>query len=402
VPNSRPISVPIYQASNFSFDDPDALAEALERPDSGFVYSRYANPTTRALENTIAALEGGAAAIATASGMGAINSVLQSNLRTGDHVIAQNCLYGGTVATLNDLSARFGVDVTFIPGDDPAEVAAAVRPNSRLLYLETIANPMTRVVDLPAFLAAGKQAGLLTVVDNTFASPVLCRPIEHGADVVLHSATKYLGGHSDVTGGMLVIADRARYEPIWHHTMELGASIDPFAAWLLIRGVQTLPLRMRQHCANAATLAERLATHPAVEAVHWPGDASHPDHEVAKRLLPDGYGGVLAFDLAGGRAAGHALSKGIRLAKLAASLGGVETTLIHPGSTTHRQLDPTALRAAGIGEGTVRLAVGIEDVDDLWDDLVQALPALGQAPEGVLGGLVRTEQPRFDDHAGVE
>jgi methionine-gamma-lyase len=298
--------------------------------------------------------------------------VLLSTLRAGDHVIAQNCLYGGTYATFGDLTARFGIEVTYVPGHDPAEVAAAVRPNTRMLYLETIANPVTQVVDLPAYLAAGRAAGLLTVVDNTFATPLLCRPIEHGADVVLHSATKYLGGHSDVTGGILVFADDERYRTVWHHTMELGATPDPFAAWLTIRGIQTLPLRIRQHCANAAVLADRLATHPAVASVRWPGHPSHPDHAVARQHLSD-FGGVLAFDLAGGREAGHAFTKGVRLAKLAVSLGGVETTLLHPASSSHRQLDAEALQAAGIGEGTVRLSVGIEHVEDLWDDLSQAL-----------------------------
>jgi methionine-gamma-lyase len=372
LPNSKPVSVPIYQATNFAFDDPDALAEALNNPDHGYVYSRYGNPTIRALEDLVAGLEGGVAAVSTASGMGAISSVLLSTLRAGDHVIAQNCLYGGTYATFGDLTARFGIEVTYVPGHDPAEVAAAVRPNTRMLYLETIANPVTQVVDLPAYLAAGRAAGLLTVVDNTFATPLLCRPIEHGADVVLHSATKYLGGHSDVTGGILVFADDERYRTVWHHTMELGATPDPFAAWLTIRGIQTLPLRIRQHCANAAVLADRLATHPAVASVRWPGHPSHPDHAVARQHLSD-FGGVLAFDLAGGREAGHAFTKGVRLAKLAVSLGGVETTLLHPASSSHRQLDAEALQAAGIGEGTVRLSVGIEHVEDLWDDLSQAL-----------------------------
>jgi cystathionine beta-lyase/cystathionine gamma-synthase len=372
LPHSRSISVPIYQASNFAFDDPDALAESLERPDYEFVYSRYSNPTTRALENTIAQLERGTAAIATASGMGAINAMLLSLLRTGDHVIAQNCLYGGTYATLKDFEERFGIAVTFVSGTDPAEVTAALRPSTKVLYLETIANPMTRVTDLPAFTAVAKQAGLITVVDNTFASPIFCRPIEHGVDIVLHSATKYLGGHNDVTGGVLVFADLSTYQRVWHHAIEVGVNADPFAAWLMLRGIQTLPLRMRQHHENAATLADRLAGHPAVTAVHWPGRADHPDRAVAERLL-DGYGGVLAFDLEGGREAGFSLSKRIRLIHLAASLGGVTSNLMHPASTSHRQLDEEALRAAGIGPGTVRLSVGIEHVDDLWADLEQAL-----------------------------
>jgi cystathionine beta-lyase/cystathionine gamma-synthase len=372
LPHSRSLSVPIYQASNFAFDDPDALADALERPDGEFAYSRYANPTIRALENTVAALEGGVAAVATASGMGAVNSILLSLVQSGDHVIAQRCLYGGTYATLADLAERFGVEVTYVSGRDPAEVSAALRPNSKLLYLETVANPMTQVVDIPAFTAVAKPAGLLTVIDNTFATPILCRPIEHGVDVVLHSATKYLGGHSDVTGGILVFADAGLHRKVWYHAMEMGASADPFAAWLTIRGIQTLPLRMREHSANAATLADRLAEHPAISAVYWPGRADHPDHEVATRLL-DGYGGMMAFDLAGGREAGFTLGKRVRLIKLAASLGGVQSNLMHPATTSHRQFDAEQLRAAGIGEGTVRFSVGIEDVDDLWRDLDQAL-----------------------------
>jgi methionine-gamma-lyase len=372
LPHSRSISVPIYQTSNFAFDDPEALADSLERPDHEFVYSRYANPTVRALEDAVTTLEGGVAAVATASGMGAINGVLLSMLRTGDHVIAQSCLYGGAYATLVDLRQRFGVEVSFVGGDDPAEVTAAVRPNTKILYLETIANPMTRVTDLPAFAAAAKRAGLLTIVDNTFASPIFCRPIEHGADIVLHSSTKYLGGHSDITGGVLVFADLERYREVWHHVIELGVNADPFAAWLTIRGIQTLPLRMPRHHASAGTLADLLAEHPAVAAVHWPGRGDHPDHAVAARLL-DGYGGVLAFDVVGGREAGFTFSKRIRLIRLAASLGGTTSTAMHPATTSHRQLDEQALRAAGIGPGTVRLSVGIEDVEDLWADLDQAL-----------------------------
>ncbi|WP_216205377.1 trans-sulfuration enzyme family protein [Amycolatopsis aidingensis] len=372
--DARPISVPIYQAANFAFDDPDALAESMERPDGAFVYSRYGNPTIRALENALADLEGGVAGIATASGMGAINTVLLSMLNAGDHIIVQRCLYGGTYASMRDLTTRFGIELTFLPGKDPAEVAAAVRPNTRLLYLETVANPMTDVIDLPAFLAAGRQAGLTTVVDNTFATPLLCRPIELGADVVLHSATKYLGGHSDVIGGIIVLARERHYRPTWHYATELGACADPFAAWLTIRGLQTLPLRIRQQCANARVLADRLAAHPAVASVRWPGRADHPDHEVATRHLAD-YGAIISFDLAGGREAGYALGKQVRLAQLAGSLGGVETTVMHPASTSHRQLDQEALAAAGIGAGTVRLSVGIEDAGDLWADLEQALAA---------------------------
>ncbi|MBP2472955.1 methionine-gamma-lyase [Crossiella equi] len=373
VPNSRPLSVPLYQASTFAFDDPDTLAAAMAAPDQGFAYSRYANPTTRALEDAVAGLEGGVAAVATASGMGAISTALLSVLGAGDHVLVQRCLYGGTVALLSDLSRRFGVEVTYLPGEDPAEVLAALRPNTRALYLETISNPLTRVVDLPGFLAAATGAGIVSIVDNTFATPLLCRPHAFGADVVLHSATKYLGGHSDVTGGILSFREEALHRSVWQHGMELGATPDPFAAWLTIRGLHTLPLRVRRHCANAAHLAPRLAAHPAVTRVHWPGLPDHRDHHATGHL--SGHGGMLSFDLAGGREAGHRFAKSLGLIHLAGSLGGVETTVMHPASTSHRQLSDEELAAADIAPGTVRVSVGIEDPDDLWQDLAQALDA---------------------------
>jgi cystathionine beta-lyase/cystathionine gamma-synthase len=373
--NCRPLSVPLYQSSSFAFDHPDALAEAMARPDGEFVYSRRGNPTVRALEQAVADLEEGSAALATASGMGAISAVLLSHLRTGDHVLAQRCLYGGTYSLLSDLAARFGIEVSYVSGNDAEEVRAAARPTSRLLYLETIANPTTRVADLPALLEAGRELGLVSVVDSSFASPALCRPLRFGADVVVHSSTKYLGGHSDLTGGVAVFASSDRYERCWKHAVDLGSTADPFAAWLTIRGLHTLHLRMERHCDSAAFLAHRLADHPSVAAVHWPGLSGHPDHVLAKRIL-SGFGGVLSFDLAGGREAGHALLSRVRLAGLAPSLGGVETLVLHPASTSHRELDPLALRDAGIGEGTVRVAVGLEHPEDLWADLSQALSTL--------------------------
>jgi len=372
---SRPVSVPIYQTSTFAFADPAACAAALTYPDAGFAYSRYRNPTTGALEDAVADLEGGAAAIAASSGMGAINAVLLALLRPGDHVIAQQCLYGGTYSVFTSLASRYGIDVSYITGRDPQELAAAVRPESRLLFLETIANPTVAVGDLPALLAAGRAAGLTCVVDNTFATPVLCRPIEHGADIVVHSATKYLGGHDDVTLGLVVFADREMYRALWKSSVDLGVAADPFAAWLTVRGLKTLVLRMARHCANAAFLAERLAAHPAVAAVHWPGLASHPDHTVARRLL-SGYGGMVAFDVTGGREAGLRFITALRLAAMGPSLGGVETLVLHPASTSHRQLDAAGLSAAGIGEGSIRVSVGLEHPEDLWADFQQALAAV--------------------------
>jgi methionine-gamma-lyase len=369
---STPLAVPLYQTSSFAFDDLDLLAGSMTRPDGAFVYTRFGNPTVAALEQAVADLEGGAAAMATSSGMGAVNLLLHATLRAGDHVIAQRRLYGGTYAVLRDLADRYGIEVSYVSGHDPEEVRAAIRPRSRLLYLETIANPTGHVSDQPALAAVAREAGLLTAVDNTFASPMLCQPIRHGADVVLHSVTKYLGGHSDVTGGLVVFAARERHREVWEHAVEFGATADPFAAWLTIRGLRTLPLRMRRHCDNAAAIAHRLAAHPAVGAVHWPGLPDHPSHEVAERLL-SGYGATFCFDLAGGYDAGPAFIDKLRLIQLAPSLGGIETLVLHPASTSHRQLGPDELRAAGIGAGTIRIAVGIEDPDDLWNDLDQAL-----------------------------
>ncbi|OEV05594.1 trans-sulfuration enzyme family protein [Streptomyces oceani] len=369
----RPLSVPIHQSSAFAFDSADALAEAMAGPDRAYVYTRRGNPTVRTLERLLSCLEGGHAALATASGMGAMSAVLLALLRPGDHVVAQRCLYGGTHSVLADLAERYGIDVDRVEGDDAAELSAALRPGTtRLLLLETIANPTCQVPDLPALLATARAAGVVSVVDNSLASPVLCRPIEHGADIVVHSTTKYLGGHSDVLGGAAVFAAPELYGTVWTRAVELGAAADPFAAWLTVRGIQTLPLRMRQHCANAELIAGRLAAHPRVRRVFWPGLPGHPSRAVAERVL-EGGGGMLAFELAGGRTAGREFVERVRVARLALSLGGVETLVTHPASTSHRELDEGELSAAGVSVGLVRVGVGIEHPEDLWKDLEQAL-----------------------------
>ncbi|MFF8770684.1 trans-sulfuration enzyme family protein [Kitasatospora sp. NPDC015120] len=373
---SRPLGVPLHQGHVFAFPDSDSLADAFGGPDGAFFYSRFGNPTVRSLERAVAGLEGGGDALAAASGMGAITTVLGALLRSGDHVIAQQSLYGGTFAALADLTARWGVSVTHVRGDDPEEVRAALRPTTRLLYLETVSNPTARVTDLPGLIGAVREAGVLSVVDNTFTTPLLCRPIEHGADIVIHSATKYLGGHSDVLAGLAVFADVDLHRRVWHHAVEQGAALDPFAAWLTLRGMQTLGLRVRRQNETALDLARGLAAHPAVALVHHPGLPGHPDHERARRLLPDGQGGVFAFDLAGGRQAARSFVGAVRLASLAPSLGGVHTLVLHPASTSHRQLSDDELTAAGIGPGTVRIAVGIEHPEDIRADLEQALAAL--------------------------
>ncbi|MET9438133.1 aminotransferase class I/II-fold pyridoxal phosphate-dependent enzyme [Streptomyces sp. NPDC006551] len=372
-PGSRPLSVPLVQSSAFAFDSADELAEAMAGPDGRYVYSRRGNPTVRALEKTLAGLEGGDSAIAFASGMGAISGVLLALLRPGDHVVAQRCLYGGTYAVLSDLAERYGIEVSHVSGDDAAEFEAAARhPRTRLLVMETIANPTGQVPDLPGMLAAARGLGITSVVDNSLASPVLCRPLELGADIVVHSTTKYLSGHSDVLGGAAVFADGELRRAVWPRTVELGACADPFAAWLTLRGITTLPLRMREHCANAAVLAERLAARADVSAVHYPWLAGHPSYATARKVLSGG-GGLLSFELAGGREAGRAFIERVRIARLALSLGGVETLVTHPASTSHRELDVDALAAAGIGAGLVRVSVGIEGVEDLWSDFERAL-----------------------------
>jgi O-acetylhomoserine/O-acetylserine sulfhydrylase-like pyridoxal-dependent enzyme len=372
LPTERPLAPPIWQTSTFAFEDAEHYAHTLRQPRQGFVYTRYENPTTAALEAVVADLEGGAEGLAAASGMGAIATVLLSLASAGDHLVAQRDLYGGSWSLLAHTAPRFGIEVDFVDAGDPDAVRAALRPTTRAVYAETIANPTITVADLPALAEVAAGAGVPLVVDNTVASPYLCRPLEHGAAVVVHSATKYLGGHNDVVGGVAVFADPERHAAAWQAMIELGASADPFAAWLVLRGVKTLALRMRGHGANARLLAELLAAHPKVARVYWPGLPDHPTAGLAAKLL-DGDPGMLSFDLAGGREAGRRFIEATRVAALAPSLGAVETLVSHPASTTHRQLDAGALAAAGIGEGMVRVSVGLEDGADLAEDFTRAL-----------------------------
>jgi cystathionine beta-lyase/cystathionine gamma-synthase len=363
----QPVAVPLYQTANFVFDDPAAVGDAMGSPDN-FVYSGYANPTARALEDAMTDLEGGTASFVTGSGSGAVNAVFHSLLRHGDHVVAQRALYGGTVSILNNLVDRWGIEVTYIDGVDPDELRAAIRPTTRILHLETISNPIGHVPDMPALTAVARTRGIVTTVDNTFATPLLCRPIEHGADVVIHSATKYLGGHHDVVGGVAVFADRERYLDAWQHATRLGVIVDPFAAWLVLRGLKTLHLRVERQCSNAQYLAEQLAAHPEVAAVHHPGLPSHPSHERASKLL-NGYGGTLAVDVPDALA----FMRRLELVLNAPSLGGTETIVMHPATTSHRSLSPEQMRAAGVGPNQVRIALGVEHPEDIWADVSQAL-----------------------------
>ena len=370
--HGRPVSVPIYQTSVFAFDDADDITGALNDPRGQFGYSRFSNPTVRALEDAAGALEGASATVATASGMGAIAVAVSSLLEAGDHIVVQQSMYGGTAGLFADLVKRWGIRITEIPGDEPTALAATLRPDTRLVYLETISNPMTAVADIAALAGVARDRGVLTVVDNTFASPILCRPLEHGADIVVHSTTKYIGGHSDLTGGVVCYADTVRYRAGWAYAVAIGVTPDPHAAWLTLRGLQTLPLRIRQACANATELATRLAEHPAVSAVHHPSLPTHPQHALAGKLL-DLPGAMLSFDLVGGAAAAKQFAAAVSLIQLAPSLGGVETLTMHPASSSHRAYSPEQLARAGISPGTIRLSTGIEDVEDIWDDLTRAL-----------------------------
>lgn len=372
-PAERPAAPPIYQTSTFAFADADDFTAALAGPDDGFAYSRLGNPTTAALERSCADLEDGAGALAFASGMAAVSTTLMA-VAAGGHVVAQRDCYGGTYHLLDRVLPRLGISTQLVDGDDLAAVDAALAGDASVLYVETIANPTMRVADLPALAGLAHRHGARLIVDNTVASPILCRPLAHGADIVVHSATKYLGGHSDVVGGLAVFADDETQRAAWELLIDLGGCADPLASWLVLRGLRTLELRLQRHSANAGALADFLSARPEVTRVYWPGLDGHPSAEVAARVL-DGPSGFLSFDLAGGREAGRRAVESVRLAAQAPSLGGPETLVSHPASTTHRQLDDAALAAAGIGQGMIRVSAGLEHPDDLMADFAGALDA---------------------------
>lgn len=368
-----PLSDPIYQSATFGFDDMEHFASvAKTKVSGGYLYSRWANPTVDALARTIATLEGAQATACYASGMGAIHSTLATLLASGDHVVTARQLYGGTFGLMSHAFPRLGIDVAMVDVTDHDAVAAAFTDRTKVLYCETIGNPTLPVADLETLAAIAHGHDVPLVVDGTFTPPCLLRPIEHGADLVIHSATKFLGGHSDVTAGV-VSGTRESIERIRLHAIDTGPVLAPIEAWLTARGVQTLALRVERICRNAQAVAEMLAAHPSVERVLYPGLSSHPQHDLALRLLPDGAGGMLAFDVAGGIEAGRRVMEKVEIALPAASLGGTKTLVVHPASVTHTQLSRTERERFGIGDGMLRVSVGIEDVDDLLSDFEQAL-----------------------------
>jgi cystathionine beta-lyase/cystathionine gamma-synthase len=365
-------SVPIFQTSTFRFDTLEAFAETINFRRPGYTYTRgYGNPTLLAFERVMADLEGTESAISFASGMAAIHTVLTTNASVGDRLVASAELYGGTYSLFTKVLPRYGVQVDLVNPHDLDAVAAALA-GAKLFYVETIANPNVTVADLEALGALCHAAEVPSAVDNTFASPYLCTPAGLGFDYVLHSATKYIGGHNDLIGGVVCCSEE-RMEGLRSTVIETGATLAPLEAWLCMRGLATLELRMVRHTATAASLASFLEQHPKVEAVHHPSLASHPQRALAERLLPKGSGGMLAFEVAGGVEAGTRFCDAVELAWVAGSLGGVQTLIGHAASTTHRQMDADARRAAGIADGLIRVSVGLEDLDDIVRDFARAL-----------------------------
>jgi methionine-gamma-lyase len=369
---AQPVAPPIYQTATYAFDDPEVLAETIRRgKDAGFVYTRWHNPTRALLEEIVADLEGAERAVSFASGMAAISTVLATLAGSGDHVVTSPSLYGGTHSVMTDILPRWGIEVTMAPSARAEDLVAALRPGTAACYVETIGNPTLAVPDLEAVAGACRRNGTPLVVDNTFASPYLCTPLRFGADVVVHSTTKYIGGHADVTGGVAAGREDLLRE-VRALSIDLGGVAGAFDAWLAVRGVQTLALRMERHSETAAELARMLEDHPKVARLWYPGLPSHPDHEVARRILRAG-GGMVSFELAGGYDAGTRFQEALEIAKVAPSLGGTHTLAVHAASVTHTQLSPEQRRALGISDGFIRVSVGLEDPEDLLDDFARAL-----------------------------
>ncbi len=399
-------AVPIYQTTSFVFDDTTDASALFALQKFGNVYSRIGNPTVSALEERLASLDGGLGAVATASGQAAEFLTFAALAGVGEQIVAGAGLYGGTITQLDVTLRRFGVDTTFVPGADPEKVAAAITDRTKVVFAEVIANPSGEIADIAALADVAHAAGLPLMVDATLATPYLCRPIEHGADIVIHSATKFLGGHGTTLGGVIVEAGRFDWgngrfptmtEPVpsygglswWGNFQEfgwltkvraeqlrdIGPALSPFAAFLLLQGVETLPQRMAAHVGNARAVAEWLAADSRVTFVRWAGLPDHPHHELAARYTPEGPGAVFAFGVRGGRAAGERFIGAVQLASHLANVGDARTLVLHPASTTHRQLTEAQLQDAGVPEDLVRISVGLEDVEDILWDLDQALAA---------------------------
>ena len=368
------LAMPIYQTSTFIFDSAEQGGRRFALEEDGYIYTRLGNPTTTVLENKIAALEEGEAAVATSSGMGAISSTLWTVLKAGDHIVTDKTLYGCTFALMNHGLTKFGVEVTFVDTSNLDEVKKAMKKNTRVVYLETPANPNLKIVDLEALSKiAHTNPNTLVIVDNTFATPYMQKPLKLGADIVVHSVTKYINGHGDVIAGLVItnkeLADQIRFVGLKDMT---GAVIGPQEAYYIIRGMKTFEIRMERHCKNARAVADFLNKHPKIQKVYYPGLETHPGYEIAKKQMKD-FGAMISFELKGGFEAGKALLNNLSLCSLAVSLGDTETLIQHPASMTHSPYTKEEREAAGITDGLVRLSVGLENVEDIIADLEQGL-----------------------------
>jgi O-succinylhomoserine sulfhydrylase len=365
-------SEPLFLTSSYVFPSAAEAAARFSGEKPGNIYSRFTNPTVRAFEERLASLEGGESCIATASGMVAILSTALALLKAGDHVVSSRNVFGPTVLLFNNYLGRFGVETTFVPLTDLAAWERAIRPNTKLLFIETPSNPLTEVADIAALAKLAHAKGALLVVDNCFCTPALQRPLALGADIVIHSATKYLDGQGRCVGGA-VVGDRERVgKDVYGFMRTAGPSLSPFNAWVFLKGLETLNLRMKAHCASALEIARWLESQPAVKKVYYPGLASHPQHALAGKQQA-AYGGIVAFEVKGGKAAAWKVVDGVKVFSITANLGDTKSTITHPATTTHGRLTPEQRAEAGIDDGLIRLSVGLEDVNDLKRDLAAGL-----------------------------
>ncbi|MBN2800290.1 MAG: aminotransferase class I/II-fold pyridoxal phosphate-dependent enzyme [Deltaproteobacteria bacterium] len=369
------VAPPIYQTSTFAFETPEQGARRFKGQEDGFIYTRIGNPTIKMLEDNVAALEGGGSGVATGSGMAAISVAFLSELASGDHVVMSDTVYGPSRLLLEHELKRFGVESTFVNSADLDKVRAAFRRNTKMVHIETPTNPTLQITDVRAVAELAHQHGALLMVDNTFASPILQRPLDLGADIAMHSMTKYINGHGDVVAGMLVARDPALFKRLLATRVKWGFNMDPHQAWLVLRGVKTLHLRVRAAQENAKVMAALIEGHPAVEKAIYPGLTSHPQYALAQEQMK-GPGSMITFYLKGGLAAGVKLMNTVEIPALAVSLGGVESLIEHPASMTHAGLSDAELEETGITAGLVRLAVGVETLDDLLADMKNALDSL--------------------------
>lgn len=361
----------LFLTSSFVFESAAQAAARFKGEEPGNIYARFTNPTVTVLQERLAALEGAQTCVATASGMSAILACAMGLLAAGDHVVASRSLFGATVQLFANILAKFGIETTFVSQTDPAEWRAAVRPNTRLFFVETPSNPLTEICDIAALAQIAHEAGARLAVDNCFCTPILQRPLDLGADIVIHSATKYLDGQGRVLGGA-VLGDKALLEPVYGFLRTAGPTLSAFNAWVILKGLETLALRMEAHSRNALELALWLEQQPGVSRVYYPGLPSHPQFALAKRQQKSG-GGIVAFEVEGGKEAAWRVVDATRMVSITANLGDAKTTITHPATTTHGRLSPEQRAAAGIGDGLLRIAVGLESVKDIQADLARGL-----------------------------